>query len=202
MASSDSTYQQIAQIADDRAAGWRLFAQLFAPPSTALVQQLRSGTWQKRLRVAIAWLNDSTEPFDQAMPVLDMVAHGAGFRQAADDLAVLQRAYEGPVGRATEFTDHFEQMAAFCSDEADAWETENTDEAKQLRVREAEYLEQHLVPTVPAWCVEMDEQTLSQEYRAAARLLAAWLTVESGRDFNSSLFPHPVFVTGGNDSGY
>ncbi len=184
----------IAMIAKQRGDGWRLLAQVTQAPDAELVQLLRSGSWQAQFRAAVQWLNVDT--FERALPALDTLVRRAARRSAEEDLTTLEVAWVPPVSDIASHADALEALAELCDAESRAWATGDLENAKRLRREETEAIENSLIPVLPDWCVAIDTAATPITYRVIGRLVASYLSVESGRDFDSSLFPHPVEVVG------
>ncbi|GMA39150.1 hypothetical protein [Mobilicoccus caccae] len=191
--------RDLAAIAAHRATGWRLLADALKPPHASMIDALREGTWQREFRDAVAWLGDSTGAFEPSLMILDTFARRASRRSAAADLEALTPSWVPPVSDIEFLLPCLETLASDCEAEASAWAGGDHAEAKRLRVAESDRIERDLVPVVPEWCVAVDASPASLTHRALARLLASYLSVESGRDFDSALFPHAVLVEGGPD---
>lgn len=189
--------QEIAAIAARRASGWRLLIALLREPDEPMVEMLRTGTWQRDFRSASAWLGDSAQGFEPALLVLDALTRRAARRSVQQDLASLASSWCPPVSDVETMHPALEAVARECEAESAAWARGDHAEGKQRRVSEAALIEKDVVPVAPDWCVVVDTSSTAPTYRALARLLAGHLSVESGRDFDTALFPHPVLLVDG-----
>ena len=72
--------------------------------------------------------------------------------------------------------------------EALAWEAGDAELAKELRVQQAALIEGSLVDLIPEWAHQIDYVAKHPYVRMCARLSVSVLTVESGRDFDHTVF--------------
>lgn len=183
-ATLDGLGRHLATIAAHRATGWRLLADALRPPDASLVDALREGTWQREFRGAAAWTGETAGTFEPSLMILDAFARRASRRSAAADLESLAPSWTPPVSDVASLLPHVEAVTRECEAEASAWAGGDHAEAKRLRVAESERIERDLVPVVPEWCAAvdaaLDPAVVSLTHRALARLLAGYLSLESG----------------------
>lgn len=173
----------IADIAAARAQTWRLLDELAAEPTMASVERLRHGRWLADLRRSTGWLEDAAAPMTRAAAALEVLPRRAARRTAVQDLDELGAAWRGPVADWSVHRPEVMEVVLLCDDESQAWATGDLGTAKARRVAETDVIERALVPNLPAWADRVDVPTGSPTYRSLARLVIAWLSVESGRDF-------------------
>lgn len=181
----ETAFATVAAIAASRSRGWRLMAEACSPPDARWVERLREGSWQREVRESTSWLGDAAAPLLRSVAVVD-----AWVRGDPDDTSVIAslRTAWVDVARIHEHVPRMRALADLVDEEATAWRRGHLDRAKALRVEEAEVIDTHLVPVVPAWCAST-AQSPSPFYASTARLMSSWMSVESGRDFDSSPFP-------------
>ena len=179
----------LASVARSRAGGWRVVAELLGPPDDELVTRLRDGSLVADLRRSLAWLEDDAGRFLDTTMTLDTLVRRAARRSPAEDLAALrvEHARLFPDGQVEPLPRLLEQ-AGLVEEEAQAWARGESDRAKQLRVEQNTRLEAELVDTLPRWCVDLDARAGLMHYKLTPRLLTSYLAVESGRDFDRTVF--------------
>lgn len=182
------TRRGIGLVAGARAHGWRLLAELLSPPTTGLVERLRSGELVAELRESTAWLGPDADRFLATYASLDAFARRSRRVSPQEDLDRLSNEYHRlfPEGTA-DLSRAVRDMAARCDAEAAAW-FRGDEAARAMRSEQHRLLEATLVDTLPAWCADLDERTRVATYRSVARLATSYLSVESGRDFDRAVF--------------
>lgn len=182
------TRQAIRLVAGARAHGWRLVAELVAEPSTELVERLRSGQLAEELRDATQWLGPDADRFLTAYASLEAFARRSRRTTAEADHGRLGEEYARLFPDGTQpVVEAASDMAARCDAEADAWARDDA-AARDLRQAQHQHLERTVLDWLPAWCADVDERAGVALYRTVARVVASYLSVESGRDFDRSLF--------------
>lgn len=192
----DRTMAGIAAVARSRAYGWRLIVELLQPPGGELVTRLRDGSLVAELRKSLEWLGEDAGRFLDSLMTLDTLARRAARRSHDEDLRALRDEHLRlfPEGRVEPLR-MLETQADLADAEAEAWSRGDHERAKGIRVEQNELLEAELVDTLPQWCVDLDSRARLMLYKLTPRLLTSYLAVESGRDFDRTVFFESSLLT-------
>lgn len=180
--------QHLANVAADRAAGWRLCAQLVSPPTSALVNRLRDGAIPAELMENVAWIGKETERFLAPRMNFEAFARSARHRSFDDDVAALTAEYARLWPQGLPWLEAIHSLIDLIDREADAWRSGDDAAAKNARVAEQRHMESQLIDTLPAWAATTDVPRTSILYRTVARTVVLYLSFESGRDFDGAIF--------------
>lgn len=186
-------------VAAKRGLGWRICVELFSAPSVESVERLRDGSVLEDLKAAVEWLGDDSARFMPTQMILDTFARRSRRHTLEADLQDISSEYRGLWPEGVPWLAHFEHLAKSCDEEARAWEGQRYEEAKKLRVTQKDYLEENLNDNLPPWAGELDVSTTKMIYRTAARYAVAYLSFESGRDFDRVIFGDSSYLSFDND---
>lgn len=185
------TRRSISRVAGARGHVWRLLADLWAPPTAESVARLRSGELAGELRDATAWLGPDADRFLAPFAALEAFARRARRVPAEEDLDRLRAEHRRLGLDDPTLVVAMRGMADRCDDEAEAW-ARGQERARSLRAEQHRVLESVLMDELPARCAVVDERAEVMVYRAIARVAVSVLSVESGRDFDRTVFPRPL----------
>ena len=180
----EATMQTMRQAASARACLWRLCAEVAERPSEDLVGRLRDGRFGDEIRRHSGWIGEDS-PFDELLKTLGAFVNRSARFSADHDLATLREEWDrlDPRTEVAATARHFAELA---DGESQAWGQGDHEAAKELRVaqfHEAEARLEHLA----RWCQRLDDDTQVLITQVLVRILAAQVTVESGRDLLGTL---------------
>lgn len=185
----------VAGICRSRALLWHVLAAVMAEPTAEHVELLRSGELHDRLGRAITWLGPEAKRFTDATLALGMIARRADRTDPEEMRTDLAQQFGQFFGEGAPFAaerlvllDAAADLADSCRREALAWEAGDAELAKELRVQQAALIEGSLVDLIPEWAHQIDYVAKHPYVRMCARLSVSVLTVESGRDFDHTVF--------------
>lgn len=185
----------VSGICRSRASLWEVLTAVLAEPTPEHVEVLRSGMLHQRLAGAVAWLGPEAKRFTDAELALAMIARRADRTDPEDMRTDLGRQFAQFFGDGAPFAgerrillDAAAELADSCGLEALAWEAGDAGRAKELRVQQAAIVEERLVDLIPEWAHQIDYVAKHPYVRMCARLSVSVLTVESGRDFDHTVF--------------
>lgn len=178
----------LADIATDRAAGWRLCTELVSPPTSTFVRRLRDGEIPAMLIRFVAWFGEDSKRFLAPRLNLETFARSSRHRQFDDDVATMSAEYSRLWPDGLEWRGEIRSLIDQIDQEARAWRRGDQTVAKQLRIKEQQHIESALINAIPEWAAQTDVSTTSIVYRTIARILVLYLSFESGRDFDATLY--------------
>ena len=76
-----------------------------------------------------------------------------------------------------------EFMYFLCSNEQQAWETGDTEDAKELRRAQLKFLQEHLAVWLPSFCQQVQSSATCDLYQALAAILSEFVVAEMGTDY-------------------
>lgn len=190
----------ISQVAADRGDTWRIIDRVLARPDVDLVRVIRDGSLLEDLRRSIHWLDEDSVRFLEADATLGVLARRSAripeqsdLDELGEDFALLftpgqdgSRA-ELDAGRSA-IREAARRMTELCEAESSAWGSGDVQAGKDLRAEQAQLLESELVPGTPGWAHALHADARRPFYRMIARLIVSALSVETGRDFDRTVF--------------
>lgn len=174
------TMQQMARVAESRAQAWRLFEQVVLGPTPELVAQLRDGRFLAEVRKVSRWAGEDNPLAEQESAMQTMVDRSHQY-SLEDDLVAITAEWERVFDQVVTPEQQFAQAAVRCEEEAAAWAEGDHQRAKELRMSQFTTLQNTLEPMVD-WCVHLKRTSRLYVGWVLARVVAAHLSVESGRD--------------------
>ncbi|MDM8083526.1 hypothetical protein QUV83_01935 [Cellulomonas cellasea] len=178
---------QVALVALQRAAAWDALADVLDEPTPELVERLRSGELVETWRTGVAWLGADATTVGSPLLSLDVFVRGAARRTAEDDLAMLMAEHPQLVGPDLPAVRRLHDVAELCRDESRAWAEGDLETGKALRAGQRVFLDEHLVDVLPEVGRRLVQDSRRELWRALGRLLLAFLSAESGRDYQRSV---------------
>lgn len=178
---------RIARIAEARARGWRLAAELLDAPTAEFCERMRSGALVADLDAAVSWLGPEAGRFMPVRVLFETFARRSRTRTAEQDLRALAEDHRRLWPRGIEWAGTLGGLAESAGAESAAWADGDHERAKALRMEQKEIIETRLLAVVPEWAVAADNSQTSMVYRVAARYLVSYLSFESGRDIEGVL---------------
>ena len=190
---------RIAASADARGEGWDALARLVEPPTAEVVAALRDGSIADVLRGATEWLGEDTGIVAGPLMSLDVYVRSAGRRTPEADLAALEDdraaidAGAGGLepGAVAALARPMRELAVLCHHEARAWSDGDLDQGKDLRARQRELADERLVADLPPAAKALVEEGLANVTRTVGRLLLAFLSAETGKDYQRAVLGDP-----------
>lgn len=189
------TARGVAWICRSRSEMWEVLTEVLGEPTDERVDLLRSGELEGRLQQAIEWLGDDAGRFLDSEMMLGLIGRRSKRIAVEDDRADRREKFAALFGPGAPFEDghtlimeQSEEMAARCLEESYAWAAEDGDRAKALRMEQARVIDEELTPVIPDWAHDVDETADHPFGRMCARLAVSVLSIESGRDFESTVF--------------
>lgn len=177
----------MAQVAADRAAAWRLFAEVVRGPDADLVAQLHDGRFLDRVHAVGAWLGEDGPLAQQEVGLRTVMMRARRDAGPGEDLAALREDWVRLFGGDHDGVETFyDDAASACDEESEAWRSGDHEAAKRLRLGQFESLQRNLEP-VADWCRRLHAGTTTYTGKALARTMAAHLTAETGRDLLASI---------------
>lgn len=183
---------QVALVAQQRAAAWQGLTDVLAEPTPETVGRLRSGALVETWRAGVAWLGADATTLGSPLLSLDVWVRGAGRRTAQDDLATLTAEHHALVGADLPAIQQMTRVAELCREESRAWAEGDLEAGKALRAEQRTFLDAHLVGVLPEVGRRLVQDSRSELWRAVGRLLLAFLSAESGRDYQRSVLGDPA----------
>ena len=184
----------------ERAGLWELITDLLRTPDAELVDAVRDGSFAERLQGSTTWLGaDSGRFLDSELTLGALARRSARIPRAHDEQELREeheRVFLDPTHERTPEREQRReavrtlagQLAERCQQEATAWDAVDHAAASALRRQEQELLESEAVPTWPAWAEEVEQSARKPFLRAAIRCVVSTLSVETGRDFDRTVF--------------
>lgn len=174
---------QLASAAGDRAATWDAVADVLDLPDLARTERLRAGehaeVWLRHCR----WLGPDSDVLAAPVTTLQAYARSSRRRDAADDLAALDREHAAHLGGAgAGLAAHARAVAASCRTEAELWTAGEMAAGKAERARQREIIDAELVPGVVPAAAALVREAEARVWRTLGRVLLAVLSVETGTD--------------------
>ena len=179
------TMTSMATVARARARSWHLFGEVVSTPTPDFVARLRDGRFRDEVAETSSWLGDGS-PFATHLSTLQAFVTRSKRFPLEHDLTSLRDEWtrlfgEPDASGQTELGVRFTAAAESCEAEAEAWERGDHASAKQHRLDQFRTLTDELEPMV-AWCRTLEHETRVLVGKVLARLVAAHLSAESGRD--------------------
>ena len=178
---------QVALVALQRAAAWDALADVLDEPSPEMVGRLRSGELVETWRTGVAWLGPDATTIGSPLLSLDVFVRGAARRTAHEDLAMLMAEHHALVGPDLPAVLRMREVAELCRDESRAWAEGDLDAGKARRAGQRAFLDEHLVEVLPEVGRRLVQDSRREVWRSVGRLLLAFLSAESGRDYQRSV---------------
>jgi len=191
---------QVARVAAERAAAWDALLDTLTAPAPAVVERLRSGELAETWRAGVRWLGQDSDMFTAALLTLDVYARGADRRSPDDDLTVLVAGRTAVVGPVADALEKARTVAALCRDEADAWSRGDVASGKDLRAQQHAFVEANLLGTLPELGARLVRESPAGIWRAIGQLLLAFLTAETGKDYQRAVLGAPGIVKPGGSA--
>ncbi|MGV8978298.1 MAG: hypothetical protein ACOH17_09655 [Cellulomonas sp.] len=186
---------QVSRVTAERAEAWDALLDALSAPAAGVVEQLRSGGLAETWRTGVNWLGQDSDLMTGALLTLDVYARGSERRTFADDLAGFdagRAAMAEPVAAAIE---SMRTVAALCRDEAAAWSRGDVTAGKDLRAQQNDVIQEHVV-VLPELGARLVRESTGV-WRAIGQLLLAFLTAETGKDYQRAVLGAPGMVKPG-----
>ncbi|WP_407342658.1 hypothetical protein [Pengzhenrongella phosphoraccumulans] len=177
----------VAQVARQRAAAWDAFADVLTAPEVDTVVRLRSGELTEIWRAGVSWVGADTEMFTAALMSLDVYARAASRRTLDSDHAAFEADHAALVAPYAATLANLRAVARSCSAEAAAWADADLARGKDLRAHQHALVDEHLVPVLPELAERLVVGARSDIWRVLGRLLLAFVSIETGRDYQRAL---------------
>lgn len=168
----------MASVASDRAKGWECVRQAVAPATADFVAQLRDGTWVSRLLDSMAWTNEGGERLVTSARMILPYERGAAARSAESDLVELSHGNPGDEALATSCA----RQRDWCQAEADSWRSGDEEAGRKHRLQQFTDLDTSLLDRLLDHLSELTSGLHSDIHVVIARILTAFLVLESGRN--------------------
>jgi hypothetical protein len=172
-------YRLIGGIAGRRSGGWRALASALAPPTPAFVEELSSGRFLDGLATAVDWLGPERERFRADLATLASFDSQTAAMTPEEALRLVKDEHRRLVGkkarRASEIAAY---LADRCAEEQAAWQTDQPEEAKAIRVEERRVLDLR-IEELRECAARLGSSELGL-YRAAAGILVGFAEMELG----------------------
>ncbi len=190
-----NTARGVAWICRSRAKMWDVLAEVLGEPTNERVDLIRSGDLEYHLQESIEWLGDDAGRFLDTEMLLGLIGRRSKRIDVEADRADMRKKFDELFGEGAPFAgghalllETAAELAASCREEATAWAEERGDDAKALRMEQAKIIDERLTPVIPEWAHDLDEAAGHPFGRMCARFTVSVLTIESGRDFESTVF--------------
>lgn len=189
------TARGVSWICRSRAKMWDVLAEVMGEPTDERVDLLRSGELEYHLQEAIEWLGEDAGRFLDTEMMLGLIGRRSKRVDVEADRADRREKFNELFGEGAPFEaghrllmEKAGELAASCRREGEAWAAEDADEAKALRMEQAKVIEEELSTVIPQWAHDLDEAATHPFGRMCARFTVSVLSIESGRDFESTVF--------------
>lgn len=183
----DQFQARVARVAAERSRAWTAFADIIAGPDERNVALLRSGELTAAWRAGVTWIGADVEMFLGPLLSLDVYARGAHRRVLASDVAALALDHGVLVApHAAELTPLLE-VARLCDLEAAAWTSGDVSLGRDLRARQHALVAAELVPVLPDLGHQLSTAAQAEIWRALGRLLVAFISIETGQDYQRAV---------------
>lgn len=186
---------QVARVTAERAEAWDALLDTLSAPATGVVEQLRSGVLAQTWRAGVRWLGQDSDMMAAALLTLDVYARGSARRNLADDLAAFAAGRAAMAEPVAATIASVRTVAAMCRDEAGAWSRGDVTAGKDLRAQQHDVIEEHLV-VLPELGARLVRESTGV-WRAIGQLLLAFLTAETGKDYQRAVLGAPGIVKPG-----
>ncbi|OKL54385.1 hypothetical protein BSZ39_04310 [Bowdeniella nasicola] len=173
----------MASVASSRAKGWREISRATAPVSEDFVADLRDGTWISRILDSMAWTNEGGERLVATARTILPFERGAASRPLASDVVELQHGNDGDPDLSARCAQQYE----WCAAEADAWSSGDEAGGRELRLRQFTDLDGALLDDLIDHCNGLVTGLHSDIHVVIARVITAFLALESGRNLTDPL---------------
>lgn len=177
----------VAQVAQQRAAAWDAFSDVLTAAEVDAVVRLRSGELAEIWRAGVSWIGADTEMFAAALMSLDVYARAARRRTLASDHAAFVADHATLVAPHMAALAPLRAVARSCSVEGVAWAEGDLARGKDLRAHQHALVDEHLVPMLPELAERLVVSAQSDVWRVLGRLLLAFVSIETGRDYQRAL---------------
>jgi len=178
---------RVARVATERSAAWAAFADILETPDERTSARLRSGEFTALWRAGVSWVGADTEMFVGALMSLDVYARGARRRSAAADLTALEADQSVLVAPHRAGLAPLREVARLCAAEAEAWAAGDVARGRDLRARQHALVVAELVPTLPELGQQLNASAVADVWRVLGRLLVAFISIETGQDYQRAL---------------
>lgn len=176
-------FDKVAATAQGRANGWAHIHRVLDTPDSALIEDLRSGALVEVWTDSAAWLGEDKHMLTAELMSLGVFARGAGRRSAQDDLDSFQADYNAVVGDQSELIAALTDLVEQCHAEAAAWEVHDLSLGKELRAQQSVFIDENISPALTDLCVGIVEKAQLNIWKVLARLILAYLSADTGKDF-------------------
>lgn len=176
-------FDKVAATAQGRAKGWAHIHRVLDAPDSALIEDLRSGALAEVWTDSAAWLGDDKHMLTAELMSLGVFARGAGRRSAEDDLESFQTDYNAVVGDQSALIVALTDLVEQCQAEAAAWEARDLSLGKELRAQQSVFIDENISPALTDLCVRIVEKAQLNIWKVLARLMLAYLSADTGKDF-------------------
>ena len=197
-------FSKVAETALGRARGWHAIAWALEEPDLEFAEDLRSGKLGELWTEAAAWLGDDRHMLTSELMSLGVFARGAARREADDDLAQLHADWAVAIGddnadaadaadaadvdvavvasRAA-LIESIHCLVRLCEREAAAWQGRDLSAGKELRASQDTFISANIAEQLTGTCVRILEAATLNIWRVLARLMLAYLSADTGRDY-------------------
>lgn len=176
-------FDKVAAAARERGQGWQLLAACLQEPTASFVARLRDGSWAQSVGESAAWLGDDQHMLTSELMSLGVYSRGAVRRDAQTDLDNLVADYQATVGEQPQLVAAFAELAKLCEAESTAWEGRDIAQGKSLRAQQNEFIDAQVATDLVELCVKMEAQASLNIMRTLAKLILAYLSADTGKDY-------------------
>lgn len=176
-------FDKVAATAQGRAKGWAHIHKVLDTPDEALIDDLRSGTLAEVWTDSAAWLGEDKHMLTSELMSLGVFSRGAGRRSAQQDFEAFQADYNAVVGDQSKLIVALADLVGQCQAEAAAWESRDLSLGKELRAQQSVFIDQNISPALTDLCVGIVENAKLNIWKVLARLILAYLSADTGKDF-------------------
>lgn len=179
-----TTTATMADAAVARSILWCCSAEIAHAPTPEFVAKLRDGRFAETIGRNSTWVGEDS-PFEDLLKTMGAFQNRSARFSAEDDFASLVAEYER-LAVETEVAEQAEAFAELALRESEAWRAGHHEQAKEQRLAQFQAMEQHL-EWLATWCQRIDDDTEVLIVQVLARIFAAQVTLESGRNLLGSL---------------
>lgn len=196
-AALEAAQARIAASADARGEGWVALGRLVQPPTEELLAGLVDGSLARVLIEATTWLGEDRQMVAGPLSSLEVYTRRAQRGALDSELESLVEDREeiasGPLGpRGVEdLAGPMREMAVLCHQEAKAWASGDLDQGKALRAQQSELARERLVHDLPPVAKALVDEGIADLTRVIGRLLLAFLSAETGKDYQRAVLGDP-----------
>ena len=172
-------YRLVGGIAGRRSGGWHALGSALARPSPDFVEELSSGRFLDEMATAVDWLGPERERFRADLATLASFTSQTAAMMPEETLRLVGDEHRRVVGkkarRASEIASY---LADRCAEEQAAWQADEPERAKAIRVEERKVLELR-IEEIRDCAARLGSSELGL-YRAAAGILVGFAEIELG----------------------